>query len=474
MRLRLTLWFVFGIVLVTALGAAGVYAILSNQLRDDLDERLAQQLTHFQQVVGSSADEQALIENTKAYLSGPQSNALRRNGYIFSLQTADGTIVSNSSEVLLEELAESRALLESGEPFLVDTDAADGTLRVAGTPVMLDGDQVGAVQIAGALTAISDTLRSLLVLLAVGGAIGCVIVGVGSWFLLGRALEPVRRITRTAAAISQEDLTKRIGYSGPRDEIGELALTMDAMLDRLQSAFAAQERFISDASHELRTPLTIMKGHLQVLDRQESPDPEFVKQEHALVLDELDRMNRLVADLLVLARATRVDFLRLDEVDVDGFLSSLAAQGPHLGERDWRVDALPGGTIRADQDRLTQVFLNLMQNAVRHTEPDRRIALGAEWVETDSGRGLALWVRDEGAGMSEKTTAHVFDRFYRGAMPEGGDDGLGLGLAIVRAIVEAHGGKVTVRSALGEGTQFTIFLPSTPPTEGFQTAASGR
>ena len=146
---------------------------------------------------------------------------------------------------------------------------------------------------------------------------------------------------------------------------------MDAMLDRLQSAFAAQERFISDASHELRTPLTIMKGHLQVLDRQESPDPEFVKQEHALVLDELDRMNRLVADLLVLARATRVDFLRLDEVDVDGFLSSLAAQGPHLGERDWRVDALPGGTIRADQDRLTQVFLNLMQNAVRHTEPGR-------------------------------------------------------------------------------------------------------
>ena len=138
---------------------------------------------------------------------------------------------------------------------------------------MLDGEQMGAVQIAGSLTAISDTLRSLLVLLAVGGALGCVVVGLGSWFLLGRALEPVRRITRTAAAISQEDLTRRIGYSGPKDEIGELALTMDAMLDRLQSAFAAQEQFISDASHELRTPLTIIKGHLQVLDRQESPDP---------------------------------------------------------------------------------------------------------------------------------------------------------------------------------------------------------
>ena len=443
-------------------------------MRNDLDERLAQQLTHFQQVVGNSADEQALVENAKAYLSGPQSNALRRNGYVFSMQTTDGTIISNSSEVRLEDLAESRALLESGEPFLVDADTAEETLRVAGTPVMLDGEQIGAVQIAGTLTAVSDTLGSLLVLLAVGGAIGCVIVGLGSWFLLGRALEPVRRITRTAAAISQEDLTRRIGYSGPRDEIGELALTMDAMLDRLQSAFAAQERFISDASHELRTPLTIMKGHLQVLDRQESPDPEFVKQEHALVLDELDRMNRLVADLLTLARATRVDFLRLDEVDVDGLLSSLAAQGTHLGDRQWLVDALPGGTVRADQDRLTQVFLNLMQNAVRHTEAGQRIALGAEWVGTDPGRGLALWVRDEGVGMDEKTAAHVFDRFYRGGMPEGGDDGLGLGLAIVRAIAEAHGGTVAVKSALGEGAQFTIFLPSAAPRDGFRTAASER
>jgi two-component system OmpR family sensor kinase len=471
-RLRLTLWFVFGIVLVTALGAAGVYAILSNQLRSDLDERLAQQLTHFQQVVGASADEQALIDSAKAYLSGPQSNALRRNGYVFSMQTADGTIISNSSEVRLEELAESRALLESGEPFLVDADTAEETLRVAGTPVMLDGEQIGAVQIAGTLTAVSDTLGSLLVLLAVGGAIGCVIVGLGSWVLLGRALEPVRRITRTAAAISQEDLSRRIGYSGARDEIGELALTMDAMLDRLQSAFAAQERFIADASHELRTPLTIMKGHLQVLDRQESPDPKFVRQEHALVLDELDRMNRLVADLLTLARATRVDFLRHDVVDVDGFLSSLAAQGTHLGDRDWQVDALPGGTVRADQDRLTQVFLNLMQNAVRHTEPGRRIALGAEWVAAGSGRGLALWVRDEGVGMDEQTAKHVFDRFYRGGMPGDGDDGLGLGLAIVRAVVEAHGGMVTVRSALGEGAQFTIFLPSAAPAEGLQTPTS--
>ncbi len=475
MRLRLTLWFVFGMVVVTALGAAGVYAILSNQLRNDLDEQLSQQLTHFQQVVGPATSEQELIDNTKAFLSGPQSNALRRNGYVFGLQTLDGTVISNSGDIRLEELAQSRDLLTSGEPFLADADASGVTIRVAGTPVMLDGTQIAAVEVAGTLTAIGDTLQSLLLLLAVGGAIGCVIVGLGTWFLLGRTLEPVQRITRTAAAISQEDLSRRIAYKGPRDEIGELALTMDAMLDRLQSAFAAQERFISDASHELRTPLTIMKGHLQVLDRQEDPDPEFVRQEHTLVLDELDRMNRLVADLVTLARATRVDFLRLEEVDVDGFLSTLATQGQHLGERSWRVDALPGGSIRADQDRLTQVFLNLMQNAVRHTQTGQLIALGARWTGEGGGRSLALWVRDEGTGMSAETAAHVFERFYRGeAVEEADDDGLGLGLAIVRAVVEAHRGTVTVASTPGKGATFTILLPTAPRSEGFGAGVSGR
>jgi two-component system, OmpR family, sensor kinase len=330
---------------------------------------------------------------------------------------------------------------------------------VAGTPILTTDGQVGAVEIAGSLAGVNDTLQRLLLLLAIGGALGCLVVGLGSWFLVGRALDPVRRITRTAAAITHEDLTRRIGYSGPKDEIGELALTMDAMFDRLQSAFATQEQFISDASHELRTPLTIMKGHLQVLDRQESPDPAFVKQEHALVLDELDRMNRLVADLLTLARATRVDFLRKESIDLDGFLQSLAAQGPHLGGRTWVLATLPGGSVQADQDRLTQVFLNLIQNAVEHTSERQVIALGGVRAP---GR-VTLWVRDEGEGMNAEVAGHVFERFYRGANPEGAeatDTGAGLGLAIVKAIAEAHGGSISVESRLGAGTRFTISLPA--------------
>jgi signal transduction histidine kinase len=375
-RTKLTLWFVFGVVLIAALGATALNLVLSNQLHDQLDSDLTQQLTRYIQTVASATDESTLIESTREFLSGPQSSPLRRNGYILSLQTSDGTVVSNSSEIRLEELAQSQESLRTGSRFLVDVSFVDQPYRVLGTPVLQDGIQIGAVQLAGSLADIATTLRSVLLLSILGGLLGVILVGSGSWLLLGRALGPVRRITATAAAISREDLSRRIGYTGPRDEIGNLAKTMDGMLDRLQASFESQEQFISDVSHELRTPLTIVKGHLQVLDRQENPSPDTIRKEHALVLDELDRMNRLVGDLLTLARATRVDFLRKENIDADLFLKSLVGQGEHLGDRAWRIDRLPGRALTADQDRLTQVFLNLMQNAVAHTQPGDVIALG--------------------------------------------------------------------------------------------------
>jgi two-component system, OmpR family, sensor kinase len=207
-------------------------------------------------------------------------------------------------------------------------------------------------------------------------------------------------------------------------------------------------------SHELRTPLTIIKGHLQVLDRGENLDPALVGQEHAIVLDEIDRLNRLVSDLLTIARSTRVDFLRKETVPLDQLISALVEQGPHLADRTWIIERLPGGSLQADQDRLTQVFLNLMQNAVAHTETGEVIALGGS---REDGR-VQLWVRDEGRGMSPEVQARVFERFYRGAR-ETDAPGLGLGLAIVRALVVAHGGEVTAHSALGTGTSFIVSLP---------------
>ena len=457
MRLRLTLWFVCAVLVIAVLGAVATYTILSHQLHDDVDSRLVQQLTRYQETASAATDEQSLIELTRSYLTGNRANALRQNGFVLSLQSQDGTVISSSDAVRPEDLPESRQTLASGEPFLTDAQLGSAEYRVAGTAVKQSAEVVGAVEIAGSLEEVNATLNRLLLLLVIGGVIGCAAVGLGTWLLLGRALEPVRRITRTAAAISREDLSKRIEYSGPKDEIGELAETMDGMLDRIETAFTGQEQFISDVSHELRTPLTIVKGHLQVLDREKQPDPQLVKLEHALVIDELDRMNRLIADLLTLARAGRGDFLRKERIELDLFLTSLKAQGPHLGEREWSIDGLPGGAVEADQDRLTQIFLNLMQNAVAHTSSGQVIAFGGSREQPD-GR-VKLWVRDQGEGMQEEVRRHVFERFYRGK----GDAAVGrvgLGLAIARALVVAHGGSIEVESSPGQGARFTVTLPS--------------
>jgi two-component system, OmpR family, sensor kinase len=457
LRRRLTLWFVFAVLMMAILGAAATYAILSHQLHDDLDGRLAQQLTRYQDSVSTATDEKSLVDLTRAYLAGNRANALRQNGFVLTLETRGGSVISSSDALSLEDLPETRRVLASGERFLSDVRLGQGEYRVAGTAVKKGSELIGAVEVAGSLTDVGSTLNSLLLLLVIGGLIGCSAVGLGTWFLLGRALEPVRRITRTAAAISREDLSKRIEYRGSKDEIGELAATMDGMLDRIQTAFTAQEQFISDVSHELRTPLTIIKGHLQVLDRVERPDPQLVKLEHTLVLDELDRMNRLIADLLTLARAGRGDFLRKERIDLDLFLTSLAAQGPHLGGRDWKIDGLPGGAIEADQDRLTQIFLNLMQNAVAHTSPGQVIALGGSWERPDAR--VKLWVRDEGEGMEEEVRLHVFERFYRGRGDVAGGR-VGLGLAIAHALVSAHDGAITVESSPGRGARFSVTLPA--------------
>lgn len=447
----------FGVVVVVAAGAVGIYYMFSQQLREDVDARITQEVYNYQEAVAQATDEASLVELTRAYLGGSLANSLRRNGMVLSLRTEGGTVVSNSEVVRPDDLPASENLLQSGDRFLGDAQLGDGSYRVAGTSIQSDGQTVGSVLVAEPLAAAQQALGRLLLLLVFGGVLGCALLGLGSWFLLGWALDPVRRITRTAAAISREDLSERIGYKGPSDEIGELAATMDAMLDRLQSAFAAQESFISDVSHELRTPLTIIKGHLQVLDRQEAPSPGLVKREHALVIDELDRMNRLVADLLTLARASRVDFLRKEKVGLDLFLTSLVSQGPHLGDRDWKVDALPGGIIEADQDRLTQILLNLMHNAVSHTKTGQTVALGGS---RDLATGwVSLWVRDEGEGMEEEVRRHVFERFYRGEGDAAGGR-VGLGLAIVRALVEAHAGTIEVESSPGKGARFVVGLPA--------------
>jgi two-component system, OmpR family, sensor kinase len=292
--------------------------------------------------------------------------------------------------------------------------------------------------------------------IAVGVNVGVLILAsMLAWVIAGRVLQPLRLLRDTARSIGESDLTRRIPVEGD-DELADLARTFNEMLDRLEEAFASQKSFISDAGHELRTPITIIRGHLDVM----GDDPEERRETLDLVRDELDRMSRLVNDLLLLAKATRPDFLQPETLDLDDLTRELYAKASALAQRDWRLSSVGNGRIVADRQRVTQAVMNLSQNAVTHTLDGDAVELGSE---LRNGR-VRLWVKDTGPGVPEHEQARIFERFVRLDRAPAGE-GAGLGLAITRAVAEAHGGRVEVDSHPGTGARFTVIIPTEPPQE---------
>jgi signal transduction histidine kinase len=325
-----------------------------------------------------------------------------------------------------------------GDVDAPERDELDGAYRYVAVPVTARGVRRGAFVVTADLgherAEVADAVR-------VAGGIGLgmtVLVSVLAFAAVGRVLAPLDELGTTARSIeSGDDLTRRIDVRGD-DDIAELGHLFNAMLDRLEQAFALQREFVSDAGHELRTPITIIRGHLQLLDR----DPETYR----IVSDELDRMSRFVEDLLTLAKSERPDFLMLSELDLDLLTEELMAKAQRLGPRAWRLQATGAGLLRGDRQRLTQAVMNLAHNAVQQTEEGDPIALGS----SHDGTEARIWVADSGPGVPEADRERIFERFA--------GDGTGLGLAIVRTIALAHGGRVELES--DEGATFTIVLPA--------------
>jgi len=351
-------------------------------------------------------------------------------------------------------VTELRALGAVREPRRGEVQTSRTRVRYIAVPVSVGGRRRGAMVVTSDLGAEQAEVDDLIRITgAVTLAVLLLAIGV-AWIVAGRVLAPLRSLTDTARSITESDLTRRLEVHGD-DEIAELGHLFNAMLDRLEAAFALQREFVSDAGHELRTPITIIRGHLELL----GDDPQERRETVELVSDELDRMSRFVEDLLTLAKAERSDFLRLEEVDLDLLTEELMAKASALAPRDWQLERLGAGTLRADRQRLTQAVMSLAHNAVQHTAEGAHIGLGSE---LEGGRAR-LWVRDDGPGIALADQERIFDRFAQAEV--GRHDGTGLGLAIVRAIAEAHGGRVDLRSAPGEGSTFTLDLPTEPPEE---------
>lgn len=286
------------------------------------------------------------------------------------------------------------------------------------------------------------------------------------WVAAGRALSPLRLLTDAASDIhGARDLDRRLPDPPGADEVATLTRTFNGMLDRLDAAFAVQRDFVADAGHELRTPITIVRGHLELM----GDDPEDRRQTVALVTGELDRMARMVDDLLTLARSGRPDFVRPGPVDVDGLLAEVAAKAAVLADRRWQVVRGAQLVLHADGQRLTQAFMQLVTNAVAHSAPGSVVAVGA----AAAGGRLHLWVLDHGDGVAAVDHDRIFERFARATTDRDRGQGSGLGLSIVSAIARAHGGRVEVLSTVGTGSAFVVVLPLEPDTAPGPTGPTG-
>lgn len=356
-------------------------------------------------------------------------------------------------------LARDAAFTELVGPL---TDPAEGRYRhpdigevvYAAVPVTLSGDPARGVIVAAYLAdaervGADEAARLMLIAGAVTllGAIGA------AWLVAGRILHPLRDVAETARTITDTDLSGRIPWRGrDGDEVGDLVATVNGMLDRVETGVAAQRRFIDDAGHELRTPITIIRGHLEVLD---PTDPADVESTITLVDDELERMNRMVSDLLLLAKSEQPAFLRLERVDVGALTREAFDKIALLGDRYFVLESAADVHATLDPQRITQALVALADNACRYTGPGARIALGS-WLD---GGWLSFWITDTGCGISDEDRSRIFERFSRGSAARQRSDGAGLGLAIVRAIAVAHGGDVWLDSVPGRGSTFAIVVP---------------
>lgn len=335
---------------------------------------------------------------------------------------------------------------------------------VAAVPQMPPGTKVSVDGVVVDASVLADHLRSQArtrVLVAGVIAFGFVVLAAGilAWALTSRVLRPLAEITDTARRLSAESLDERIGQIRPRDELAQLAETIDDMLDRLTGAFDAQRRFVANASHELRTPLTVIRTELDVTLSDEDADVAELRRMAEVVRAAAQRAERLVGALLLLARTDATGLAIREPVDLAAVVSSAwEATRSDAEQRGLRADLeLSPAPVAGDAALLERVAGNLLENAVRHN-------VDGGWISVRTQAHAAhvtLLVRSSGPLIDPGTVAELFEPFRRGGQVRTGRAGAGLGLSIVRAAVEAHAGAVEAEPVVGGGLAVTVSLPST-------------
>lgn len=321
---------------------------------------------------------------------------------------------------------------------------------------------------AGTSTVVADAAQSRAQeVIAAAGPAAVIVAGLGAWLLAGATLRPVTRMRRRLADITERNPAARLRVSAGRDEIAALAVTMNALLDRLQRALDRQRAFAADASHELLTPLTALRAELELAARP-GRSRAALEAAVAAAAGDTERLIRLAQDLLLLARAAEgASFLRPGTVDVPGLLADAArAFAGQARARDVTLEVRPGPalTVTADADRLRQAVDNLLSNAIRHSPAGGTVDLAAAGTRRHGQDLVVVEVRDRGPGFPPGFLPHALERFSRADTGRSrAQGGTGLGLAIVEFIARAHGGRAVAVNRPGGGARVSVELPAVPP-----------
>jgi two-component system OmpR family sensor kinase len=451
LRLRLAVAFAAVAAALFALGGWAFASALSSAQLSTIDSQLTVQLTQAARYLPAGSAAGAAAAPSPVPPGDYVIQVIDPGGHVRGASPDTGTVPL----VTADQLAQAR----HGRISVTAATNEEG-MRIAAAPLAGPNSHPGWVAVAGeSLETYDSTQGQVARELAVGGAAFVAVAGLGAYGLARAALSPVERLRRQVAAISGRGQASSIEVPSTRDEIAALAGTMNELLSRLQAALARQRAFSADASHELRTPLAVLRGELEL-----ATWPGRTREDLAAAVRnaaaEAERLTRLTDDLLLLARNDEDRLtLRMERTDIRRLLESSAEHGAsRLAAADLtcRVDAQPGTYADVDADRIRQAVDNLVDNALRFAPGGSVIVLAARTKGTD----LDIEVRDDGPGFPVAFLPHAFERFRR---PDSGrsrdDGGAGLGLAIVQAIVAAHGGVATAGNRPGGGAVIRLRLP---------------
>lgn len=449
-RWRLTLWYGAAMALMLFVFGAAIFALTARNQSARIDFELDEEM-----------DEIAL-HVTKNYSLDELLKELRdefgqHDTFEFDVARRDG------SALFLSNRLEPRRLADAGERSQQPTSETRvlpelGTYRVHRKGIDSPHGPL-LVHVAIPLAPISEAQNSLLRTISFVGPLMLLAAMAGGYWLAGRALAPIEQITRTAERITAERLDQRLEVPEVSDELSRLARTLNEMIDRLHRSFDEMRRFTADAAHELRTPLTVLRTQLEVALRSDR-SPEQYREVLTSLLEDTLRLCRLASQLLELSREDAgIESVLFTKLHLDGILRDAIDQirpaaelkSLRLEAADWTPAAVSG-----DAQRLLRVFVNILDNAVKHTPPNGCISVRM----SATGDSVDVVIADTGCGISAEHLPHVFDRFYRADPAHSSPDGSGLGLAICRSIIQAHRGRISLQSNLGQGTTVTVSLPT--------------